>query len=119
VLKSSALMLAVSLAVPLSPTAPASARAGSSRALSIATARRAITVYEGAYWTGQGVRLTVGGCRRHGASRVSCLVEAGTPGQTAVIRDWAILLRQGIIRVHPGDFAITITLESESPAVAG
>jgi hypothetical protein len=115
VLRSSVIILAVLLSLVV----PASANAKLSRRLSIATAQRAITVYEGEYWTGQRVTLNVGHCQHHGARQVSCLAEAVKPGQTVVVRDWATLLPQGIIRIHPGSIATTITLESESPAVEG
>lgn len=92
------------LAVLLTPV-PAVAQ------LSLATARRAITTYEDRYWQGRSVAVSVGRCTRLSPKKVTCLSEIRSPGETTIVRDWATLLKHGIIRVHPGSFTTTIVLE--------
>ena len=103
---------AVVLAALVLLVAPASADA---RPLSLAAAQRAITLYERIYWKGQDATVTVGHCERVNVRQVSCLSEVASSNTTTVVRDWATLLAHQIIRVHPGDYATTVTLEESLP----
>jgi hypothetical protein len=74
--------------------------------LSIATARRAIGTYEGLYWKGQPVTVTIGSCQRHSAVQVSCITQATAGATTIRTRDWATRIAHDDIRVHPGTFEV-------------
>lgn len=79
--------------------------------LSMAVAKRSVTTYERLYWKGQQITLHVSHCQRHSAVQVSCLSRATLKGATITARDWAMLLPQNLIRVHPGNVEAVLTLE--------
>lgn len=80
--------------------APAAARAAP---LPLASARRAVLIYERTYWTGQHqlVTLSVDGCRHEG-HRASCIVKATSLNRVVNSRDYVTRLPGGVLRVHAG-----------------
>jgi hypothetical protein len=103
--------LAVVLATLVSPLAPATVLAHRPLYLSMAVAKRSVTTYERLYWKGHEITLQVSHCQRHSAVQVSCLSQATSKGTTITARDWARLLPQNVIRVHPGSIEAVLTLE--------
>ena len=91
---------------------PGAASAQRSRYLSLATARRAITIYERGYWEGQSVSMRIVNCARRNAVQVVCTAEAQSgEGMRISTTDSATLLPQDIIRVHPGRVEEVLVLQ--------
>ena len=103
--------LAAVLATLVSLLAPATVSAHRPLYLSVAVAKRSVTTYERLYWKGHQITLQVSHCQRHSAVQVSCLSQATLRGTTITARDWAMLLPQNVIRVHPGRVEAVLTLE--------
>jgi hypothetical protein len=82
------------------------------RHLSMVSARRAITTYERNYWDGNGVWMGIVRCNRNNGVEVTCRAEAVSAEGTQISTiDSATLLRQDIIRVHPGRVEEVLVLQ--------
>jgi hypothetical protein len=103
--------LAAVLATLLLLSMPVTVSAHRPLYLSMAVAKTSVTTYEQLYWKGHQITLQVSHCQRHSAVQVSCLSQATLKGTTITARDWARLLPQNVIRVHPGSVEAVLTLE--------
>lgn len=77
------------------------AGAYSSPLLTIKAGQKYIATYEHNYWRKTKAKIQVRSCKQENPRQVSCIVEIDKYRVSLFLRDWATLLPQHIIRVHP------------------